>query len=109
MARTSNRGGNNRGSSSSSTRSSGSSNRSSSSRNEAWSSGVTELVRDRPVAAAAVAAGAAAAGLLLWSKRSQITQQLTDLSDQIGEWTQNMGSGGDTSSMMDDTAGLTTS
>jgi hypothetical protein len=65
--------------------------------------GVTELVRERPLAAAAAAAGAAAAGLFLWSKRSQISHQLSNLSDQIGEWTENM------SSPSDDTAGLTTS
>lgn len=77
-----------------------------SNRNDDW--GVTDLVRDRPIAAAAAAAGAAAAGLFLWSKRNQISQQLSDLSDQISEWTENMGSGGGKQSGMDDTAGLTT-
>lgn len=80
--------------------------RSRSSRNDDW--GVTELVRERPFAAAAAAAGAAAAGLFLWSKRSQISQQLSNLSDQIGEWTEGMRSDSG-SSTMDDTAGLTTS
>lgn len=70
------------------------------SRSNDW--GVTEMVRERPLAAAAAAAGAAAAGLFLWSKRSQISHQLSNLSDQIGEWTENM------SSSNDDTAGLTT-
>ena len=79
---------------------------SSSSRNDDW--GVTELVRERPFAAAAAAAGAAAAGLFLWSRRSQISQQLSNLSDQIGEWTESMRSDNG-SSAMDDTAGLTTS
>src|SRR5436190_17937923 len=65
--------------------------------------GVTELVRERPIAAAAAAAGAATAGLFLWSRRAQISNQLTNLSDQIGEWTENLGSGGG-----NDTAGLTT-
>jgi hypothetical protein len=82
--------------------------RGSNSRNESWSSGVMDMARERPVAAAAVAAGAAAAGLFLWSRRSQITQQLSDLSDQIGEWTGNMGSGTGGAPQMDDTAGLTT-
>jgi hypothetical protein len=68
--------------------------------------GVTEMVRERPIAAAAAAAGAAAAGLFLWSRRAQISNQLSNLSDQIGEWTENMGSG---NGMSDDTAGLTTS
>jgi len=77
-------------------------------RNQYSDWGVMEMARERPVAAAAAAAGAAAAGLFLWSKRAQISQQLSNLSDQIGEWTGNMGSG-DGSEMMDDTAGLTTS
>jgi hypothetical protein len=71
--------------------------------------GVTELVRDRPLAAAAAAAGAAAAGLFLWSRRAQISNQLSNLSDQIGEWTSNLSSGGtDQFQTGDDTAGLTT-
>jgi hypothetical protein len=68
-----------------------------------------DMVRERPVAAAAAAAGAAAACLFLWSKRSQISGQLSNLSDQIGEWTGHMGSGDDSFGAMDDTAGLTTS
>lgn len=74
-------------------------NRSRNNRSSDW--GVMEMARDRPIAAAAAAAGAAAAGLFLWSKRSQISHQLSNLSDQIGEWTENMRS--------DDTGGLTTS
>ena len=70
--------------------------------------GVMEMARERPIAAAAAAAGAAAAGLFLWSKRSQISHQLNDLNDQIGEWKNNMNSDGAMSGM-DDTAGLTTS
>lgn len=77
----------------------------SSRRRDNWSAGVMDIARERPVAAAAVAAGAAAAGLFLWSKRSQISSQLSNLSDQIGEWTENMG--GYNSSTIDDTAGLT--
>ena len=65
--------------------------------------GVTELVRERPIAAATAAAGAAAAGLFLWSRRAQISNQLSNLSDQIGQWTENIGS-----VEGDDTAGLTT-
>src|SRR5690242_17513358 len=76
-------------------------------RNQYSDWGVMEMARERPIAAAAAAAGAAAAGLFLWSKRNQISHQISNLSDQIGEWTDNMMSG-DSSSMMDDTAGLTT-
>jgi hypothetical protein len=101
--RNSSRSNNSRGNSSRSS-SSGSSNR-----DDSWSGSVMEMARERPIAAAAAAAGAAAAGLFLWSKRSQISRQLSDLSDQIGESTENMTSGDGSSSTMDDTAGLTTS
>ena len=70
--------------------------------------GVTEMVRERPIAAAAAAAGAAAAGLFLWSRRAQISNQLSNLSDQIGDWTENMGSTEGQFDTGDDTAGLTT-
>lgn len=68
---------------------------------EDWSVGVMDMARDRPVAAATIAVSAAAAGLFLWSKRSQISNQLSNLSDQIGRWTE--GNGND---IGDDTAGL---
>ena len=73
-------------------------------RNQYSDWGVMEMARDRPIAAAAAAAGAAAAGLFLWSKRAQISNQLSNLSDQIGEWTHNMGA----NQSADDTAGLAT-
>ena len=81
------------------------SNRGGNNRSDNWSGGVMDVARDRPIAAAAVAAGAAAAGLFLWSRRSQISSQLSNLSEQIGDWTENMRS--DWSSG-DDTGGLTT-
>jgi hypothetical protein len=75
-----------------------------------YSWGVMEMARERPVAAAAAAAGAAAAGLFLWSKRAAISDQLSSLSDQIGEWTENMRSGdSDIWTSGDDTGGMTTS
>ena len=78
-------------------------------RNQYSDWGVMEMARERPFAAAAAAAGAAAAGLFLWSKRAAISDQLTNISDQIGEWRE--GSTGETgqSDGGDDTAGLTTS
>jgi hypothetical protein len=94
MARN-NRGGNNR----------GSRNNNPSGRNQ-YSSGVMDMARDRPLAAAAVAAGAAAAGLFLWTKRTQISDQLSNLSDQFSEWREGMGSSDEG---FDDTGGLTTS
>jgi hypothetical protein len=66
-----------------------------------------DVARERPIAAAAAAAGAAAAGLFLWSKRNQISQQLSNLSDQISEWTESMSSNGQWNAG-DDTGGLTT-
>jgi len=55
-------------------------------RNQYSDWGVIEMARERPFAAAATAVGAAAAGLFLWSKRTQISDQLSNLSDQIGQW-----------------------
>ena len=75
-------------------------------RNQYSDWGVMEMARERPFAAAAAAAGAAAAGLFLWSRRAQISDQLSNLSDQIGEWRQGMGSSDFETA--DDTAGLTT-
>ena len=74
-------------------------------RNQYSEWGVIEMARERPFAAAAAAAGAAAAGLFLWSKRSQISSQLSSLSDQIGDWTANMGS---SSESLDTETGLIT-
>ena len=70
-------------------------------RNQYSDWGLMEMARERPITAAAVAAGTAAAGLFLWSKRAQISDQLTNLSDQISEWKS------ETGSEFDDTAGLT--
>jgi len=71
-------------------------------RNQYSDWGVIELVRERPLAATAAAAGAAAAGLFLWSKRTQISDQLSSLSDQFSEWKDRSGSD------FDDTGELTT-
>ena len=70
--------------------------------------GVLDLARERPLTATAVAAGAAAVGLFAWSRRAQISDQLSGLSSQIGEWSQSMGWSGDSEDSFDDTAGLTT-
>ena len=71
-------------------------------RNQYSDWGVLEMVRERPLAATAAAAGAAAAGLFLWSKRTQISDQLSSLSDQFSEWKDRSGSD------FDDTGELTT-
>src|SRR3954470_6525437 len=49
-------------------------------------SGVLSSARDTPLAAAAAVGGAVAAGVFLWSRRNQITDQIGNLSDQISEW-----------------------
>jgi hypothetical protein len=70
--------------------------------------GVLEMARERPIAAAAAAASAAVAGLFLWSKRNQISNQLNNLSDQIGGWTESMMSSSGTSSETGDRTDLKT-
>ncbi len=57
-----------------------------------YNSGWMDTARERPVAAAAAAAAAVGAGVFLWSKRGQISEQLSHISDQLGEWTENMSS-----------------
>lgn len=49
-------------------------------------SGLTGTVRSNPLTAALATGGAVAAGVFLWSRRNQITDQLGSLSDQIAEW-----------------------
>lgn len=55
-----------------------------------YSSGWMDTARDRPLAAAATAAAAVGAGVFLWSRRNQISEQLSHLSDQISEWSEGM-------------------
>ena len=75
-----------------------------------YSGGVMDMARERPIAAATAAVGAAAAGLFLWSRRTQISDQLSSLSDQVSEWSQNMRSGESSSfSGSEDTGGSTAS
>jgi len=56
--------------------------------NSSW----IDSARERPIAAAAAVGGAVAAGVFLWSRRNQISEQLSDLSDQISEWREGSGS-----------------
>ena len=55
-----------------------------------YNSGWMSTARERPFTAAATAAAAVGAGVFLWSKRNQISDQLTNLSDQITDWAENM-------------------
>ena len=57
-----------------------------------YNGGWMDLARERPATAAAAAAGAVAAGVFLWSKRSQISDQLGQISEQLGEWSNKMSS-----------------
>ena len=56
-------------------------------------SGVMASARENPLAAAAAVGGAVAAGVCLWSRRNQISDQIGNLSDQISEWREGWNSG----------------
>lgn len=47
-------------------------------------------IKERPVAAAAVAAASVGAGVFLWSKRNALSEQMSNLSSQISDWTASM-------------------
>ena len=55
-----------------------------------YSSGWIDTARDRPLATAAAVGGAVAAGVFLWSRRNQISEQIAGLSDQLSEWREGM-------------------
>ena len=57
-----------------------------------YSNGWMGTARDNPLTTAAAVGGAVAAGVFLWSRRNQITDQLSSLSDQISEWREGTGS-----------------
>ena len=48
--------------------------------------GTGSRVSDHPLVTAAVVTGAAAAGLFLWSRRNELSEQISSLSDQLTEW-----------------------
>jgi hypothetical protein len=49
-------------------------------------SGMMSTARDNPLTTAAAVGGAVAAGVFLWSRRNQISDQIGNLADQISEW-----------------------
>jgi hypothetical protein len=53
--------------------------------------GWVDTAKERPMATAAAAAAAVGAGVFLWSRRNQITDQISHLSDQISDWRSGMG------------------
>ncbi len=54
--------------------------------------GLIDSARERPFTAAAAIGGAVAAGVFLWSKRNQISDQISGLSEQLNEWREGMNS-----------------
>jgi hypothetical protein len=58
-------------------------------------SGMMSTARENPLAAAAAIGGAVAAGVFLWSRRNQISDQIGSLTDQISEWREGMQSDAD--------------
>lgn len=58
-------------------------------------SGIMGSARDNPLATAAAVGGAVAAGVFLWSRRNQISDQIGNLADQIGEWREGIASSND--------------
>ena len=58
-----------------------------------------DTVRDRPMTSAAAAAAAVGAGVFLWSKRNQISEQISRLSDQISDWSEERGWTGNSNEM----------
>jgi hypothetical protein len=58
-----------------------------------YSNGWTDTVLERPVASAAAAAAAVGASVFLWSKRNQISDQISRLSGQVSDWADEMRSG----------------
>ena len=71
-------------------------------------SGWSDTARDNPMKTAAAAAAAVGAGVFLWSRRNQISEQISSLGEQIGEWTENMRSGSSDSEFEQDTPGTGT-
>ena len=64
--------------------------------NNQYSNGWIDTAKERPMATAAAAAAAVGAGVFLWSRRNQITDQISSLSDQITDWRSGMGTDGGT-------------
>lgn len=57
--------------------------------------GWVDSAKERPFTAAAAVGGAVAAGVFLWSKRNQISEQIAGLSDQISDWREGMAGDGE--------------
>jgi hypothetical protein len=53
-------------------------------------SGIMGSARNNPLATAAAVGGAVAAGVFLWSRRNQISDQIGSLAEQISDWREGM-------------------
>ena len=53
-------------------------------------SGMIGTARANPLSTAAAVGGAVAAGVFLWARRNQISDQLGNLTDQINGWREGM-------------------
>ncbi|MFP5329470.1 MAG: hypothetical protein ACLGHC_04965 [Alphaproteobacteria bacterium] len=62
-------------------------------RNQYSSGGWMDTAKEKPFTTAAAAAAAVGAGVFLWSKRNQISGQISRLSEQITDWADEMRSG----------------
>ena len=58
-----------------------------------YSNGWLDTARERPFVTAATAAAAVGTGIFLWSKRNEISNQISELSDQIADWTSEVRNG----------------
>lgn len=58
-------------------------------------SGMVGTARANPLAAAAAVGSAVAAGVFLWSRRNQISDQIGGLADQVSEWREGSGGSGE--------------
>ena len=58
-----------------------------------YNNGWMDTAKDKPFTTAAAAAAAVGAGVFLWSRRNQISGQISNLSDQISDWSQSMRAG----------------
>ena len=56
-----------------------------------YNNGWMDTARDRRMTTALGAAAAVGAGVFLWSRRNRISDQISGLSEQLGEWTGSSG------------------
>ena len=50
------------------------------------------IAQSNPITTAAAVGGAIATGIFLWSRRNQLSGQITNLAEQVNEWRERRGS-----------------